>query len=164
MLLIKMGYFIRGGISIGKSWSDINNIVGSAYVEAYAIESKEAEYPCIMLSDQASKIWDKVVGKRKTEGRWEALCFKTAEKDNYYVDISHYPYMREPSLDKCIDGILKKYRRFYDESIDNLKKTYNENGEKYNKIRIERRKEWFEGYAEERKKRNWYDLLEPLNI
>lgn len=166
LTLMKMGYFIRGGIDIGKSWRSNNYILGSAYMEAYNIESKAADYPCIMLSDKASKVWDKVVEKRKAEGGWEALCFKTTEKENYYVDILHHPYMQTSYINECIDSIHEKYRQFYDQSIESLKQKYNESEEKYNneKIKLDRRMGWFDGYKEERKKRNWYDPVEPLNI
>lgn len=166
LLIMKMGYFVRGGVAMGKSWRDINNIVGSAYMEAYNIESKAAEYPCVMLSDKASKIWAKVVGKRKKEGGWEAICFKTTEKENYYVDILNDQYMQTPFISECIDNIVENYRQFYAKSIERLKQKYNESEKEYNdeKIKLDRRKEWFEGYAEERKKRNWYEAVEPLNI
>lgn len=54
------GYLLRGGISIGKVWHGTSNIVGPAYQETYKLEQSGDE-PCIILSDEAEKLWLKGV-------------------------------------------------------------------------------------------------------
>ena len=73
--------------------------------------------------------------------------------------------MKTPFPNECIDVIFKNYKRFCSINIKNIKKS-NGNKKEYKKVKtkIERRKEWFKGYAEERKKKNWYDPVDPLNI
>lgn len=52
--LLKAGYLIRGGISIGKVWHDGSNIIGPAYQEAYLLERNTKE-PIVILSEDAKK-------------------------------------------------------------------------------------------------------------
>ncbi len=55
-LLMNHGYIVSGGISIGATWHTNNNIIGTAYQEAYLIEV-DNPYPCILLSDKAAIAW-----------------------------------------------------------------------------------------------------------
>ncbi|NUW72306.1 hypothetical protein HOP38_07240 [Vibrio mediterranei] len=50
------GYFVRGGISVGKLFVDDNMIYGKALLDAYALESKFANDPKIILSDEVLEI------------------------------------------------------------------------------------------------------------
>lgn len=45
------GFFIRGGLSIGPLFIDENSVYGPALLEAYALESKKAVNPVVVLSD-----------------------------------------------------------------------------------------------------------------
>ena len=48
---IGLGFFIRGGLSIGDIYISGNTVFGPALIEAYEIESKLAEVPRIMIAD-----------------------------------------------------------------------------------------------------------------
>jgi hypothetical protein len=54
--LLKAGYLIRGGISVGKVWHTDSNIVGPAYQEAFLLEKNGIE-PIVVLSPSATKRW-----------------------------------------------------------------------------------------------------------
>lgn len=49
------GYFVRGGVSIGKHFQDEILIFGKAFLKAYLLESKEAIYPRILIDPKG--IW-----------------------------------------------------------------------------------------------------------
>jgi len=50
ILLLKKGYFIRGGITIGSYYSDEHMIFSGGLVEAYNLEHNTALYPRVVLS------------------------------------------------------------------------------------------------------------------
>jgi hypothetical protein len=56
-LLLRAGYLIRGGISVGNVWHSDSNIVGPAYQEAFTLE-QEGEEPIVVLSSSAAKCWE----------------------------------------------------------------------------------------------------------
>jgi len=56
-LLLRAGYLIRGGISVGNVWHSESNIVGPAYQEALALEQGGQE-PIVVLSASAVKCWE----------------------------------------------------------------------------------------------------------
>jgi len=47
--LMGLGFFTRGGLSMGSYYSDENMIFSKALVEAYHLESKKAKYPRIII-------------------------------------------------------------------------------------------------------------------
>lgn len=57
-MLLKAGYLIRGGISVGKVWHAPANIIGPAYQEAYKLETT-TKAPRIVLSAAALALWQK---------------------------------------------------------------------------------------------------------
>lgn len=50
------GFFIRGGLSIGPLFVDENSVYGTALLEAYELESKQAVNPIVVLSDDSMKL------------------------------------------------------------------------------------------------------------
>ena len=58
--LLEFGLSIRGGIAVGKVLQDPKNIFGSGYVEAIDVE-KKADYPRILLSDDAVSHLDRAI-------------------------------------------------------------------------------------------------------
>lgn len=54
--LLKTGFLLRGGISIKDIyWDTKNRVVGPALIEAYNLESKKADWPRIILSEDITK-------------------------------------------------------------------------------------------------------------
>ncbi|MBI2272272.1 MAG: hypothetical protein HYU70_00620 [Bacteroidetes bacterium] len=49
--LMTLGFFTRGGLTIGSYYSDENMIFSKALVDAYRMESKLAKYPRILIAD-----------------------------------------------------------------------------------------------------------------
>lgn len=56
-LLLRAGYLIRGGISVGDVWHSDSNIVGPAYQEAFGLEHAGKE-PIVVLSASAAQCWE----------------------------------------------------------------------------------------------------------
>lgn len=51
------GFLLHGGIDVGDVWHVQNDIVGPSYINAHELESKEAFFPRILLSDNAFQAW-----------------------------------------------------------------------------------------------------------
>lgn len=56
------GYFIRGGLSVGKLFIDDSMIYGKALLDAYNLESKVASDPKVVISDEAFNIFRRHTG------------------------------------------------------------------------------------------------------
>jgi hypothetical protein len=50
------GFFVRGGLSVGNLFVNENMIYGNALLEAYELESKQANDPKIILSDDVLRV------------------------------------------------------------------------------------------------------------
>lgn len=50
------GFFIRGGLSVGKLFMDENSVYGAALLDAYHLESKIAVNPIVVLCDNTTKL------------------------------------------------------------------------------------------------------------
>ncbi|MCQ3949065.1 MAG: hypothetical protein DPW14_04475 [Planctomycetes bacterium] len=50
------GYFIRGGLEVGKFHADENFLYGPAFIDAYKLESTKAIYPRIVLGPHATEL------------------------------------------------------------------------------------------------------------
>ncbi len=53
------GFFIRGGLSVGRLFVDEDNVYGEALIDAYELESKVAINPMVVLCDKTMKLVDK---------------------------------------------------------------------------------------------------------
>jgi len=53
------GFFVRGGLSVGRLFVDENSVYGEALLEAHHLESKVAVNPIVVLSDESMKLVDK---------------------------------------------------------------------------------------------------------
>jgi hypothetical protein len=56
------GFFIRGGLSVGKLFVDDNSVYGEALLDAYDLETNVAVNPIVVLSDDAMKLVDLHLG------------------------------------------------------------------------------------------------------
>jgi hypothetical protein len=50
------GFFVRGGLAVGKLFVDDNSVYGEALLDSYELESKVAVNPIVVLSDDAMKL------------------------------------------------------------------------------------------------------------
>jgi len=88
-ILLNKGYLIRGGISIGDVFHSDSNIIGTAYQEAYSIESQTI-VPRVELSSVAMKHWIKTEGNDSTMCLDYKNCFMVNGLHDYYIqDKSH---------------------------------------------------------------------------
>lgn len=55
LTMIQHGFFMRGGISIGKLYMDDETVFGHAFLRAYETESREAIYPRLVLDSLRRK-------------------------------------------------------------------------------------------------------------
>lgn len=95
-LLLRAGYLIRGGISVGNVWHSDSNIVGPAYQEAFALE-QGGEEPIVVLSPSAVKCW--VSGSR--------MCLK--QDDKVFVNGLCDYYIPNSTDCGVIDRTYKQY-------------------------------------------------------
>lgn len=118
--MVNHGFFIRGGVSIGKLYMDENIVFGPGLIEAYEAESDRARDPRIVLAETATN----AVKKHLT----------------YYTDASRSPQSRGLFLDSdgqyfinYLDSIMiaeHEYGPNYDEllkhknRIENCLRTY----------------------------------------
>lgn len=88
-LLLSKGYLIRGGISVGRVWHSDVNIIGTAYQEAYKIETMTL-VPRVELSQSAKELWN------RTEGIANTMCLDY--KSHFMVNVLHDYYIRPAEL------------------------------------------------------------------
>jgi len=85
--LIIRGVLLRGGIARGECYHKNNIIVGKGMIEAYTLESKFANTPRIILSEQIKKFiskQDELVNKRD-EFDYEENLFYSNEQSAKYI-------------------------------------------------------------------------------
>lgn len=113
--LLSRGYLIRGGVSIGPTWHTDSNIIGTAYQEAYRLET-ETIVPRVELSPNAKKHWN------TTEGSTNKMCLDY--KDKFIVNVLHYYYIsdinstKEDTFKEYLGIIQKKMEDNHSECIN----------------------------------------------
>jgi hypothetical protein len=126
-ILLSKGYLIRGGISVGQVWHTDSNIVGSAYQEAYQIETK-TNVPRVELSQSAKEHWN------RTESPANRMCLDY--KNHFMVNVLHDYYIQDTS-----HGAARRAFTEYSRVI-------NENLEANHPESIEYKWWWFKQYLE----------------
>jgi hypothetical protein len=107
-ILLSKGYLIRGGISVGPVWHTDSNIVGTAYQEAYHIETKTL-VPRVELSQSAQEHWD------NTESPVNNMCL--CYKNHFMVNVLHDVYIQDKSHG-ATKQTFKKYSRVIQKNLD----------------------------------------------
>ena len=114
-ILLRNGYLIRGGVSVGPVWHIDSNIVGTAYQEAYLLETKTL-VPRVELSSNAKAHWI------KTEDSINKMCLDY--KDKFIVNVLHDYYIsdmnstKEDTFIEYLDIIQKKMNDIHSEHIN----------------------------------------------
>lgn len=104
-MTVKFGFFIRGGVAVGELyWKDEDEpssfIIGKGLIDAYEKESKKAEYPRIIVGEEA-------VNKIKKIPHWKNWVWKAGNV--YFIN---YLYSTvDPDLDFPDGSKLKVYRK-----------------------------------------------------
>jgi hypothetical protein len=132
-ILLSKGYLIRGGISIGDVWHTNSNIVGTAYQEAYQIETQTL-VPRVELSDSARLRWD------QTEGNSNKMCLEY--RGHFMVNSVHDFYIQ----DKSHDAVKRAFQRYYQIVNDNIESTIVES--------VQYKWWWFKQYLDSEVKKN----------
>jgi hypothetical protein len=107
-ILLSKGYLIRGGISVGQVWHTDSNIVGTAYQEAYQIETR-THVPRVELSQGAKELWN------RTEGSANTMCLDY--KSHFMVNVLHDYYIQDTSHGAA-ERAFEKYSRVIKESLE----------------------------------------------
>jgi hypothetical protein len=134
-ILLSNGYLVRGGISVGPVWHTASNIVGSAYQEAYQMESSTL-VPRVELSQSAQELW------ARTEGVDNTMCL--TYKNHFMVNVLHDFYIQDQS-----HGAAERAFRNYSRVIQNQMNAEHTESVKYKWW-------WFNQYLESEVARNAY--------
>ncbi len=96
------GYLIRGGVSIGKFYSDSNMIFSKGLVEAYELESKTAIYPRILIG---KSVQDRVSEElSKTDELLSSFpLFTSFEDDLVFINFLNVELVDFPAYEKLND-------------------------------------------------------------
>lgn len=81
------GYFLRGGIAIGKFVDEKEIALGVPLARAYLMESKNAVYPRILIEEEYTRI----VKAYQAENRFEK--YSTLETDTLIMESCEYHYL-----------------------------------------------------------------------
>ncbi len=116
-IFLSKGYLIRGGISIGDVFHTDSNIVGTAYQEAYSIESQMSE-PCVKLSSLAMDYWYRTEDDGNTMCMdYEGLFMVNGLHDYYIQDKSHGA--AKHAFEKYSELVEKNLNENHPESVKN---------------------------------------------
>lgn len=96
LLLVKEGFFIRGGISIGELFIDKNVVFGPALIDSYNLESK-AIYPRIVLAKNLLPLITKYF-------EYYGEPFDSPENNHILIDSDGQPFLNYLSL--LFDGTV----------------------------------------------------------
>jgi len=107
-VLLSKGYLIRGGISVGPVWHTDSNIIGTAYQEAYQIETKTL-VPRVELSQGAKELWN------RTESIASTMCLDY--KSHFMVNVLHDYYIQETSYGAA-ERAFEGYSRVIQENLE----------------------------------------------
>jgi hypothetical protein len=132
-ILLSKGYLLRGGISVGPVWHTDSNIVGTAYQEAYQIETKTL-VPRVELSPNAQELWC------STEGSGNAMCLDY--KSRFMVNVLHDYYIQDKSY-----GTAAR-------AFENYSRVIQRNLEANHSECVRYKWWWFKEYLESEKERN----------
>ncbi|MGR3221097.1 MAG: hypothetical protein ACUZ8H_14970 [Candidatus Anammoxibacter sp.] len=142
-VLLRKGYLIRGGISVGDVWHTESNIVGSAYQDAYLIESENPD-PCVKLSPTATEHWNKKVN----ESGCDNMCLKY--ENDIMVNGLHDAYIKDKS-----HGAVKR-------AFDDYACIVNREIEKNHTGNVRDKWCWFKQYLDSEVKRNQFIVASML--
>ena len=109
-ILLEKGFIVSGGIDIGKVWHSENNIVGPAYIGAYALQSALAP-PCVALSNAAAQLWG------RTPNAGSTMCIDRRRR--MIVNVTHDYYIPNNHVYGAIDSRIKCYKT---DALDNTSK------------------------------------------
>lgn len=158
LTLIRQGFLIRGGITIGNVCHTNKYVFGEAVIEAYLLESTIANYPRIIVSDKLSKLIIKLLEEQKfddLEEDFADLLDEESFKTNYlridddqklYIDFFGTEIVNK-AIELCPqhknefeDDYLNPIKDLIDEGIDNetisIKVKYQWLENKYNNLLI----------------------------
>ena len=132
-ILLSKGYLIRGGISVGDVWHTNSNIVGTAYQEAYKIETRTL-VPRVELSDTARLHWDQAGGNSNK------MCIEY--KGHFMVNSLHDFYIQDNSH----GASERAFKEYYQIVNDNIESAISES--------VRYKWWWFKQYLDSEEKRN----------
>ena len=106
---------IRGGIDVDNVWHSQNNIVGPAFQTAYMLESSEAVFPRIILSNSAYKIWLKTNDESMPN---TVINYRGHPTVNIFY-VTYFPGLKH--IGKGIEDELLFFKSFIESEANNQK-------------------------------------------
>ncbi len=104
VIMLKKGFLIRGGLTVGSYYNDNNIIFSGALVEAYSLESKKACFPRIIVSDKFIDIIRKINSTYRERMLLNELDDTFINPFNYsYIDAEQANIKKE-KLEKLLPG------------------------------------------------------------
>ena len=117
----KSNIFIRGAISVSNLYMDENIVLGPAIVESYELETKKAQYPRIILSDDVVKIVKKHIkyyGNNKSAP--QNMEYLIDIDGVYFINYLFILFFDTDYDDYSEDFIIKELNLHKDSVIQNL--------------------------------------------
>lgn len=111
-LMLLKGYLLRGGIAIGNCWHSENNIIGTAYIEAFKLE-QTTRWPRIQLSDEAYKHWKEIEPSNRMVIPYKGVPMVNGLHEGYIY--GEY---------ETLDDVYKNYESIITQKIENLDSEY----------------------------------------
>ncbi|MEZ2659521.1 hypothetical protein [Aneurinibacillus aneurinilyticus] len=117
--LLDKGFFVRGGVSVGKLYHEGNMVFGPALAEARQLEAKVAKYARVVLSEE---FYQEALEYRyeahtiMEEERFLAQLLLKDKKDDYYLDFFRISEFN--TLDEAMD-LHKKTKRLLKDRLKN---------------------------------------------
>lgn len=91
--LSNLGIFIRGGISMGLAYHDEYNAFGPAMNEAYRLESEEAKFPRIILTNQT--LCDGIKASESLQNPYDISLLKSLIRQDKADGFYYLDYLRQ---------------------------------------------------------------------
>lgn len=91
--LSNLGIFIRGGISMGLAYHDEYNAFGPAMNEAYRLESEEAKFPRIILTNQT--LYDGIKASESLQNPYDISLLKSLIRQDKADGFYYLDYLRQ---------------------------------------------------------------------
>jgi hypothetical protein len=112
------GFFIRGGLAIGKLFVDENSVYGEALLDAYALETSVAVNPVVVLSDDAMKLVDQHLGYYRGEFAPQVRSVLVNSGGRYFINYLAECILEGPEGEWLNIASLRKHKEQIENALD----------------------------------------------
>lgn len=119
-LIMEHGVLLRGGITIGDIIHNEKMIVGPAMIDAYALESKKALNPRIIIDSQVVPIFEKAYGRcRKNIKNIDTTLINIDDDNMFYIDYFNFSERDRTGICFYLNDYLRQLKMLVVEHKDN---------------------------------------------